>query len=82
MIVVALLLVASMAAGAALALRHRRGRPSASLSPAVDPMPAGVKHLASTVSDLSDLGLHLRGARAGSRDRKPRLGALLDLRQH
>jgi hypothetical protein len=41
-------------------------------------MPAGVQHLAATLSDLSDGGLDLRAvsARAG----KPRLGALLGLR--
>jgi hypothetical protein len=43
-------------------------------------MPAGVKHLATTVSDLSDLGLHLASRRGAVILRKPSLGALLDLR--
>lgn len=68
--------IASLAAlGAALLLRRRGGRGGAELLPRIDPSPAGLKHLATTVSDLSDLGLHLgQGHRPG---RKPRLGALL-----
>jgi hypothetical protein len=82
MLLIALLVASSIAAGAALALLRRRGRRPGPLSPALDPLPAGVKHLASTVSDLSDLGLHLRAARGDPRAGKARLGALLDLRQH
>ncbi len=51
------------ARGPALALRTGKGR-------------AGVSHLATRVSELSDLGLHLRAATAPRR----RLGALLGLR--
>ncbi len=59
-------------------LRRRGARP-ASLVDRVEPLPAGVKHLASTVSDLSDLGIHLPAAtRALARRR--RLGTLLGLR--
>ena len=65
---------------AALALRgSRRRRPA--LAPWLDPLPAGRKHLASTVSELSDLELHLPAARLAALGHKPRLGALLDLRQ-
>ena len=81
MLAIALILVLSVAAGGALALRHRRGRRSPVLSPAIDPLPAGLKHLATTVSDLSDLGLHLPSTRAATIARKPRLGSLLGLRQ-
>jgi hypothetical protein len=72
------LVVLALAAGLALALRRRSSR-SASLGARVEPLPAGVKHLASTVSDLSDFHLHLPAAtRALARRR--RLGVLLGLR--
>jgi hypothetical protein len=81
MLVLAALLSLSIVAGALLARRRRRARRPEGLSSAMDPMPAGVKHLARTVSDLSDLGLHLGSARATALAGKHRLGALLDLRQ-
>jgi hypothetical protein len=72
------LVVLALAAGLALALRRRSSRP-ASLGERVEPLPAGVKHLASTVSDLSDFQFHLPSAtRALARRR--RLGVLLGLR--
>jgi hypothetical protein len=61
-----------------LAARRRRAR-SPSLSPRLDPMPAGVKHLAASVGDLSDLGLRLPAA-TRALGRKHRLGVLLGLR--
>jgi hypothetical protein len=80
MLVVAFMVALAFASGALLALRHRRGRRSPGLSSSLDPMPAGVKHLARTVSDLSDLGLHLPSGRGTALAGKPRLAALLDLR--
>jgi hypothetical protein len=80
MLVVALIVALSIAAGSLVAIRHRRGRRAHGLSSAIDPMPAGVKHLARTVTDLSDLGLHLPAGRAAALG-KARLGTLLDLRQ-
>jgi hypothetical protein len=79
MIAIALTL-AAMAAAAAVALRRRRARRSSGLSPALDPLPAGLKHLVTEVSDLSDRGLHLAAARRSALSRKPRLGVLLGLR--
>ncbi len=77
------LALAALAAAtlAAFALRRRRGRRPAGLASRIDARPAGVRHLASTVSELSDLGLHLPEARGAALARKPRLGALLGLRQ-
>lgn len=71
-------LTMSIAAALVWALRRRAGRRS-SLVGRVEPLPAGVKHLASTVSDLSDIGIHLP---ASSRmiARRRRLGVLLGLR--
>lgn len=67
------------AAGAlAWALRRRSAR-RPSLAARVEPLPAGVKHLAATVSDLSDLRLHLPSA-TRALARKRRLGVLLGLR--
>jgi hypothetical protein len=80
-LVIAAILTLSLGTGVLLALRSRRGRRSPGLSSAIDPMPAGVKHLARTVSDLSDLGLHLPATRTTVLPGRPRLGALLDLRQ-
>jgi hypothetical protein len=72
------LAVVTATGGVALALRRRTPRPS-SLASRVEPLPAGVKHLASTVSDLSDFQFHLPSAtRALARRR--RLGVLLGLR--
>jgi hypothetical protein len=79
MLALALALAAVVAAGALLGRRRRRAR-RPELSAGLDPMPAGVKHLATTVSDLSDLGLHLGARRGAALRQKPRLGALLDLR--
>ena len=74
MLALALIVVAASAttAGAAV-LRRRRARAHA-LTPRLDGGPAGLRHLASSVSDLSDLDLHLHAAR---RMGKPRLGAVL-----
>lgn len=73
------LAAAVVLAGAVLGLRRRRSR-RLGLASELDPMPAGVKHLATTVSDLSDLGLHLASRRGAVIPGKPSLGALLDLR--
>jgi hypothetical protein len=81
MLALAAILTLSIVVGALLALRRRRGRRAPGLSSTIDPMPAGVKHLARTVSDLSDVGLHLPAARTTALAGKHRLGALLDLRQ-
>ena len=70
---------AAVTAAVAFGLRRRRARIETAFAPRLDPLPAGVKHLARTVSDLSDLGVHLHAARAASL-RKPRLGALIGLR--
>lgn len=72
------LLLVTTAGTLAWALR-RRGSRRPSLAARVEPLPAGVKHLASTVSDLSDLGLHLPAA-TRALARKRRLGVLLGLR--
>lgn len=61
-----------------LALR-RRGARAPALGDRVEPLPAGVKHLASTMSDLSDRGIHLPAA-TRALARKRRLGVLLGLR--
>ena len=70
-------LAAGMSAAALLALRRRRSRKPAS-GPGVTPLPAGIQHLAATLSDLSDPSFHLRADRSGAG--KPRLGSLLGLR--
>jgi hypothetical protein len=76
---VALATVAALAALAVVLLLRRRGaRPEDLVPRRFDPSPAGLKHLAASVSDLSDLGLHLGAARRPGR--KPRLGMLLGLR--
>lgn len=80
MLVLALAVVAT-AAVAAFALRRRRSHRGAGLAPRIDRLPAGVKHLASTVSELSDFGVHLSAARRAALERKPRLGILLGSRQ-
>jgi hypothetical protein len=74
-IALALALVVTLAA--ALGLRRKRARRSG-LASVLDPMPAGVKHLASSVSELSDLGLQLPPGRSALAS-KARLGALLHL---
>ncbi len=71
-------LTVSIVATLAWALRRRTGR-RPSLAARVEPFPAGLKHLASTVSDLSDIGIHLP-ASTRAMARKRRLGALLGLR--
>jgi hypothetical protein len=79
MVAIALAFVAvSSAALAALLVRRRRPSPRATLSTRVEPLPAGLKHLAAGVSDLSDLGMHLPAATRALERR--RLGALLGLR--
>ena len=81
MLVLALIVVAAAAFTALfIALRRRRARRDDAFAPRLDPLPAGVKHLATTVSDLSDLGIHLHAAHRASSLRKPRLGALIELR--
>lgn len=79
------LALAAAAAGVAVIsalvhARQRRAGAAGALAATLDPLPAGVKHLAARVGELSDLGIHL--ARPGRRAplRKPRLGALLGLR--
>lgn len=75
MLAIALTTVAVVAATAAAALliRRRRAR-HGGLAAGLHSPPAGVAHLASGVSDLSDFGLHLHAAR---RSGKPRLGAAI-----
>ncbi len=73
----ALAAVAALAALVAAALFRRRGRGGAGLLARSD-APPGLKHLAATVLDLSDLGLHLPSAPPPGR--RSRLGALLALR--
>ena len=78
MLGIGLILVAVAAAGAlAVALRRRARAPS--FGSRVEPLPAGVKHLASTVSDLSDFQFHLPAA-THALARRRRLGVLLGLR--
>jgi hypothetical protein len=72
------LLALVAAAGLLVALPRRRRAPGA-LTARVDRRPPGVKALASRVSELSDLGLHLPAASRAAAQ-KPRLGALLGLR--
>lgn len=80
MVEVALTLVAvTTAVGLGLSLRRRRFARHPHLSSTLDPMPAGVKHLAARVSELSDLGLHLPAA-SHALVHKRRLGVLLGLR--
>jgi len=75
MVTLALIALAAGASAAALlALRRRRSHSK----PAVTPLPAGIQHLAATLSDLSDVSIHLRAGRSGAG--KPRLGSLLGLR--
>ena len=77
MIALALVVVAATATtAAAVALRRRRAR-QGGLASRHDALPAGLHHLATSVTDLSDLGLHLHAAR---RDAKPRLGVFLQPR--
>jgi hypothetical protein len=68
---------ATAATAAAVVLRRRRARRGGLLTRIdIRPAgPAGVNHLVSSVSDLSDLGIHLHLAR---RTGKPRLGAVLE----
>jgi hypothetical protein len=79
MVPLALAFVA-VSSAALVALLARRRRPSRrpSLEARVEPLPAGLKHLAAGVSDLSDLGVHLPAATRALERR--RLGALLGLR--
>jgi hypothetical protein len=79
MVVIALAFLAvSSVALLGLLLRRRRPARRHGLEMRVEPLPAGVKHLAARVSDLSDLGLHLPAATRALEKR--RLGALLGLR--
>jgi hypothetical protein len=74
MLALALLVAAATAVTAAATLLRRRRARHEGLAPRPDALPAGRHHLASSVSELSDLGLHLHLAR---RSAKPRLGELL-----
>lgn len=79
MLALALIVAAATATTAAWALlRRRRARRGGLLAADLHPRPAGVNHLASRVSDLSDLGLHLGAARRAAG--RPRLGAVLEQR--
>jgi hypothetical protein len=73
-VLVLALISAATALIAAAALVRRRRAPVGGLAPRPDTLPAGRHHLASSVSDLSDLGLHLHLAR---RSPRPRLGEML-----
>ncbi len=81
MVVIGLTFAAAVAVTASivLALRHRRLGRAPILSSHLDPLPAGLKHLAASVGDLSDLGLHLPSATRAFAQRR-RLGVLLGLR--
>jgi hypothetical protein len=74
MLVICLLVASATAVTAAAALLRRRRARQGELAPRHDALPAGRHLLASGVSDLSDLGLHLHLAR---RSAKARLGAVL-----
>jgi hypothetical protein len=80
MLALSLVAVAATATtAAAVVLRRRRAR-RGDLLARVDfrpAGPAGIHHLASSVSDLSDLGIHVHVA---GRTGKPRLGAILEQR--
>jgi hypothetical protein len=80
MLALALIAIASGASAAALLLlRRRRSRAGLlDLVPRITPPPAGLQHLARTMSDLSDLGIHLRAGRSSAG--RSRLGTLLGLR--
>ena len=74
MLALALIVLAATATtAAALVLRRRRSH-AHTFASRLDAGPAGLRHLASSVSDLSDLGLHLHAAR---RMGKPRIGVVL-----
>ena len=74
MVTLALTALAAGASAAALvALLLRRSRRAV---PRATPVPAGMQHLAATLTDRSDASIHLSGGRAG----RPRLGSLLGLR--
>lgn len=79
MLALDLAVVAATATTAAWALlRRRRARRGGLLETPLRPTAAGMHHLASSVSDLSDLGLHLHAARRAAG--RPRLGAVLEQR--
>ena len=72
------ILAVAVTGALALVMRRRPSRTS-SLASRIEPLPAGVKHLAATVSDLSDFQLHLPAATRALAPRR-RLGVLLGLR--
>ncbi len=79
MIELALALVAVIVAAFGWSVRRRRHARRPRLAPRLDALPAGVTQLATRVSELSDLGLHLPAAsRTLAHER--RLGVLLGLR--
>jgi len=71
--------IVSVTTAGALAWALRRRPRHSPLALRVEPLPAGLKHLAASVSDLSDLGIRLPAA-TRALARKSRLGALLGLR--
>ncbi len=78
--IVVAVIAAVAAAGIGIGLlRRRRFRRHGPLSSALDPLPAGLKHLASSVSDLSGSGIRLPSARRDLVARH-RLAVLLGLR--
>jgi hypothetical protein len=81
MLALALIAIGSGASAAALLLlrRRRSRRTLLGIEPRITPAPAGLQHLARTMSDLSDLGIHLRAGQRSAAG-KPRLGSLLGLR--
>jgi hypothetical protein len=76
--IAAIVVVALTATVGAVALGRRRTGRSGALA-SLEMRPAGVRHLAARVSELSDTGLHLP-ARNRAFEGKHRLGALLGLR--
>ncbi len=71
--------VGLVAAAAIILVARRRRARRPFLSARLGVMPAGVKHLAASVGELSDLGLHLPAATRALGHRH-RLGVLLGLR--
>ncbi len=72
LVVAALAGIVALAAAVAATRRHRAPARRGPAIPLARSPKAGVSHLASQVSELSDLGLHLRSGPHGRR-----LGALL-----
>ncbi len=79
MVGIALTLAASVGLLAGIVHLARRRHSRHRFPSGLDPMPAGIKHLASSVGDLSDLGLRLPTTPRGLMQRH-RLAVLLGLR--